>query len=477
MDEDVRNSGGDVVPLRAREDAGQALAASDGTPLILLLQGPVGPFFEHLKRAFEQQGCKVLKVNFNAGDWLSCRGRAILNFNGSPQAWGDWLDAFLQRSRPAAIVLFGDSRPYHRIAIAVAARSGIPVWCLEEGYARPHFVTCELGGNNGSSPLRHAFEGERRGTARALRPVSLVTGNLFRAMAFHATAYAVAKMLGAPFFLGNSAHRHRGLTSETLLWSRNFCRKIINYHANQSFLQNLIEHFEKRYFVVALQVHDDLHLLRHGRGWTMERLITETIQSFARHAAPEHRLVLKVHPMDRGHRSYRAFANRLAALCNCTDRVHVIDDGSIGLLIRHALGVVTVNSTSGLLALNHGKPLLALGDAIYTHQGLTMDGTAGSEAMDRFWRFRTCPDHQRVKFFMRRMHEDSLINGSFYLRDWFAATSEQIVSRVRNNVVQMPSQQPARRQRQKTAARTAQQVADGSDTIQSATDRTSGRMT
>lgn len=460
------------MSLQAREHTGHATAPDDA-PLILLLQGPVGPFFGHLRQAFEQQGCKVLKINFNAGDWLSCRGRSTLNFNGSPQAFGDWLATFLQRSRPAAIVLFGDSRPYHRVAIAAAARSDIPVWCLEEGYARPHFVTCELGGNNGRSPLRRAFEGEQRGASRALRPTKPVTGNLFRAMALHATAYTVAKALGAPFFLSNTFHRNRGLLSEALLWSRGFCRKILSYHANQSFLQHLIEHCEKRYFVVALQVHDDLHLLHHGRGWTMERLITETVQSFARHADAGHRLVLKVHPMDRGHRSYRAFANRLAALSDCPDRIHVVDDGSIGLMIRHSLGVVTVNSTSGLLALNHGKPLLALGDAIYTHRGLTVDGTAGSQALDRFWRTRTCPDHQRVRLFMRRMHEESLVNGSFYLRDWLTSTSEQLVARIRNNVVQLPSRQTANRKKRVAGARNTRQAAEDP---RSGTDPTSERM-
>lgn len=431
MDETVRDSAGDVVALRARKPATQVADA----PLILLLQGPVGPFFAHLKRAFEQHGYRVLKVNFNAGDWLSCHGKASLNFSGSPEIWGEWLDTFLCRSRPAAIVLFGDSRPYHRVAVSMAARVEIPVWCLEEGYARPHFVTCELGGNNGKSPLRQALEGVRCRRATTERPTKPVTGNLFQAMAFHATAYAVAKALGAPFFLGNAFHRNRGLGAEALLWSRGFCRKIVNYHANQSFLQHLIEHLESSYFVVALQVHDDLHLLRHGRGWTMERLITETIQSFARYAETEHRLVIKVHPMDRGHRSYRTFAGRIAALCNCDDRVHVVDDGSIGLMIRHSLGVVTINSTSGLLALNHGKPLLALGDAIYTHPGLVMDAVDGSAALDRFWRDRTGPDSKRIKLFLRLMREESLVNGSFYARDWLAATSQEIVARVRNNVV------------------------------------------
>src|SRR5207244_13108804 len=46
------------------------------------------------------------------------------------------------------------------------------------------------------------------------------------------------------------------------------------------------------YYVVALQVHDDLNLLNNGNGWTMERLIDEATRSFATHA-PSHQRLLR----------------------------------------------------------------------------------------------------------------------------------------------------------------------------------------
>jgi capsular polysaccharide export protein len=263
-------------------------------------------------------------------------------------------------------------------------------------------------------------------------PSRPVKGDLFSAMGANAIAYFTAKTLGTPFFFGNVHHRNRSLLSEGFLWGRGFWRKIAFYHSNYSFLQHLIEYMEGRYFVVALQVHDDQQLLRHGRGWTMERLITETIQSFAAHADPDRHLVFKVHPMDRGHRSYRPFAARIATVCRCPDRVHVIDDGSIGLMIRHSLGVITVNSTSGLLALNHGKPLLVLGDALYGSPRLAT--MARTEEMDRFWRTPTPPDGRLVAFFTKRMHRESQVNGSFYLHDWLLPTSERVFRRIHSRI-------------------------------------------
>ena len=35
---------------------------------VLLLQGPVGPFFSNLAHDLRHAGAEVLKVNFNAGD-------------------------------------------------------------------------------------------------------------------------------------------------------------------------------------------------------------------------------------------------------------------------------------------------------------------------------------------------------------------------------------------------------------------------
>jgi len=428
MDNELRTPSGDVVSLRARQP--RLATAATERPLILLLQGPVGPFFGFVRRVFEQRGFSVIKVNFNAGDWLTCHGAGIWNVVGAPQDWAEPLTSFLATRRPAAIVLFGDGRPYHRIAIAAASRFAIPVWCLEEGYSRPHFVTCERGGNNGASPLCRSSIGAGRRASSEPPPYRPVLGRTFPALAVHASVYAVAKALGATFFRGNASHRQRGLWQEALLWTRSLCRKLVSHHANRRIAKRLAEAFDGRYFVLALQVHDDLNLLRHGRGWTMERLLDDAIASFAVHADSAHRLLIKVHPMDRGHRSYRAEARRIAARAGCSDRVDIVDDGSIGPMIRHALGVVTVNSTSGLVALNHGKPLLALGAAIYAHPGLAMDGADGREALDRFWRAPKAPDAQRVRLFMRRMQEESLINGSFYLRDHAIGTSEAIVARI-----------------------------------------------
>jgi capsular polysaccharide export protein len=409
--------------------------AAASKSLVLLLQGPVGPFFDTLSRALGAGGYDTLKVNFNGGDWVFSHGKGTVNFCGTTDAWADWLQAFIKRDAPLVIVLFGDCRPYHRTAINVAGQLGVPVLCFEEGYARPHFISCEWGGNNARSPLRIDIPAAADPETQ-LEPAELMRGNLFRSMAMEGIAYYLAKAVGAPFFFGNEHHRDRAISSEVILWARNFYRKLRYYPRNNHLTIDLIENQESHYFVVALQVHDDQQLLSHGRGWTMERLITETIRSFARCADPTHQLVFKIHPMDRGHKSYRPFVKQLALLSKCEERVQVLDDG---LLIRHSLGLITVNSTSGLLALNHGKPLLALGDTFYGAEGLATlpkNDALSARSIDDFWQNPIAPQKERVQQFVRHMYRQSLINGSFYLRAHVGDTAERVVQRIR---LQLPS--------------------------------------
>jgi capsular polysaccharide export protein len=57
---------------------------------VLMLQGPVGPFFARLATDLALVGAVVFKVNFNGGDWLFSQGAAfsrVFNFRGRSEDW------------------------------------------------------------------------------------------------------------------------------------------------------------------------------------------------------------------------------------------------------------------------------------------------------------------------------------------------------------------------------------------------------
>jgi len=117
---------------------------------ILLLQGPVGPFFRRLAKELRAAGAEVHKVNFNGGDGLFYP-RGAISWRGHPGDWPQFLARLLQERRIDIVLLFGDCRPIHRVARSVAQQYGVRVGAFEEGYIRPNFVTFEQFGVNGFS--------------------------------------------------------------------------------------------------------------------------------------------------------------------------------------------------------------------------------------------------------------------------------------------------------------------------------------
>lgn len=410
---------------------------SPRTPLILLLQGPVGPFFRHLQQRLVDRGFRVVKINFNGGDLLFSASGDVINFRGSLAQWTLWLNNFLIAQAPAAIVLFGDGRPYHAEALHLASKRQISTWCLEEGYIRPNYVTCERSGNNARSPLTQESTQVHRRPVEESRPVK----NPFVVTAKYAVLQAIAQSALSSRFRDNVRHRERPMVGECVRWALFLARKAAFYPANRLLFRKIVTQRFRNYHVVALQVHDDLNLLRNGNGWTMPRLIDEVTRSFAQHAPPSHQLLFKVHPLDRGHLPYRRIVAEAARKYGCKPRVRTMDDRPIGPMIRHSQGVITVNSTSGVIALEHGKPLLVLGNAVYSTAALRTLPPRHLSEMDAFWTQTAAAPADDVEAFFARMREESLIGGNFYLASESSATADAVADRIHDDFVTTNLQQ------------------------------------
>ncbi len=128
---------------------------------VMLLQGPIGPFFARFAEELEARGFRVLKINFNGGDAFFYRRSGVIDYTDGPDEWEAWLERLLINRDIGRIYLFGDCRAHHRVARAVADRLGVRVFVFEEGYIRPNFVTLEENGVNGfSSLVSRRFTGE-----------------------------------------------------------------------------------------------------------------------------------------------------------------------------------------------------------------------------------------------------------------------------------------------------------------------------
>ncbi len=110
---------------------------------VLLLQGPLGPFFKRLGRDLQQAGAQVYKIDFNGGDWLFSP-RGSIKFRGHLEQWPGFFEHILDQYQIDTVMLFGDCRPIHQIAHKIAARRKLELGVFEEGYIRPNFITLEV---------------------------------------------------------------------------------------------------------------------------------------------------------------------------------------------------------------------------------------------------------------------------------------------------------------------------------------------
>ena len=404
---------------------------------VIMLQGPVGGFFRHLKRALVRRGFQVVKVNFNGGDAFFSIGDGGVHYRDGMAAWKGSFERMVSTERPNAIVLFGDERPVHRVARRVARSFGIPVWCFEEGYLRPNYVTFERDGNNANSPLPRTPEAYDDPVSSA-PPQPL--GSQFLRMASSAVGYFTALRMGQALFPGYEHHRDRPLVNEVRYWARSAYRKALHALPDQLATKHLTGPRRGGFFLVALQVHDDLQLCRHGRGWTSKQFIDETLQSFARSAGPDDHLVFKVHPLDRGHTHTLKRVSRGAARLGLSRRVTVLQSGALAPLVRASRGLLTINSTSGVVAIEAGVPTLVLGDTFYRVPGLAVSADDPHE-MDSFWTSPTRPDAALAHAFISRVRADSLLPGSFYDPTTWDLLCDHVVRRVWSGVPARP--QPA----------------------------------
>ncbi|HVK92803.1 MAG TPA: hypothetical protein VM468_15625 [Mycoplana sp.] len=390
------------------------LFPSKSAPRVLLLQGPVGPFFRKAQVVLNESGFDAWRVCFNVGDRLFAQRDKTLNFSGTADAWSAWFSEMLREHGFDFVVLFGCEREVHRVAIACCDKLGVPVICLEEGYLRPGNITLEFGGNNWRSPIAGKLPPQDYSGRYADRRKGVSYPSSFGAMASYAFLYFSLRNLFSTASERKLFHKQkRMLASEAFYWFKNYYRKFRNLNANYRCVEHLLEHHDRKYFLIPLQVHDDSQLGRAAGSWNGQKLILKSIVSFARNAPANHQLVFKIHPMERGHSRDRQFIQQVSQLNDVADRVHIIDGGSLGLLTRHAAGMITINSTSGLFAIHHGIPLAVMGQAIYRHPDLAFCVNKGID-LDGFWTWKKVAPPEVRNRYLSWLHEQCLQPGDFY---------------------------------------------------------------
>ncbi|MEE9322791.1 MAG: capsular biosynthesis protein [Granulosicoccus sp.] len=377
---------------------------------VLLLQGPIGPFFSRLAEDLEQRGFNVIKVNFNGGDRFFHRSKNAIDYTGSLETWEAWLERLITNKKIGRIYLFGDCRAYHRIAREVAARQPVRLFVFEEGYIRPNFITLEEDGVNGHSPMMDDPVALTK-PARPLPEEITQPKHVFLITACYSMLYYWASAWRGSRFEHYRHHRPFEWLSEGARWIRSGYRKLRYARRERKVLSDLLPQFDGNYFVCPLQVHCDMQVIVHSEFNSIEHFVGDVLASFSKHAPSNKAIVFKHHPLDRGYTDYTClFANLIAEL-GLQDRVFYVHDTCLPTLLKHAQGTVLINSTVGVSSLFHGTPVKCLGDAIYDLPGLTEQ-----QSLDDFWEVDGRVDPAVFQNFRSHLVLRNQLNGNLYRR-------------------------------------------------------------
>jgi len=375
----------------------------------LFLQGMATQFFARLGAALAKKGHDVHRINFNGGDKLFWLRPGAVDFRGDLKAWPQFLEERLAEWGVTDIILFGDCRPLHKEAVRVASLRGIQVFVVDEGYIRPNWVTMELGGVNGNSPLPRDPDWYRN----AAKDTPAWSGGLpapgsFQRRAIEDVIYNVASVGLGWRFPGYETHRPWHPFYEYGGWLKRFARKPSAKRRTARAMKDVMAS-EKPFYLFPLQLDCDSQIRQHSPFGRIMPSIEYVIRSFADHAPADTLLVIKEHPLDNCLTDWRSLVTQVAEATAVEDRVVYVEGGDLEEMLAKSISVVTVNSTVGLIALARGRAVKTLGDAVYDMPELTFQ-----PPLDRFWTEATEPDAALFDCFRRVVAARTQVNGGFF---------------------------------------------------------------
>ncbi|WP_305989273.1 capsule biosynthesis protein [Roseibium sp. MMSF_3544] len=375
----------------------------------LFLQSHPSLFGRQVIKYLRESDVDCSIINLSLSDWGYRIGLRADNYWGTLANWPDYLRTYLKKKQITDLVYYADQRPYHRIAYKISRELKINTFSYEFGYLRPDWITLERGA---MGPFSH-FPNK---PALIRKLASDLDQNLpgehypytFFSEAFNEVAYNFVPALFPVFFpfyqRDRYYHPFRDYPS--------YIPRLLTTRFRETNARLTIQDLKRRkasYFVVPMQMQNDYQVRNHAGYLHLSEMVEEIISSFVRSSPTDQHLVFKVHPLDNSIEQWPKVIRQTAERYQCQSRVIVIDGGNLVELFRHSKGVVLLNSTSGLQALQQGIPVKVLGISVYDVDGMTCQNP-----LDQFWKKPTPPDRPLVNDFVRLLAASIQVKGNFF---------------------------------------------------------------
>jgi capsular polysaccharide export protein len=377
----------------------------------LFLQGMQSSFFKRVGENLVARNCRVSRINFCLGDWIFWGGKNSYQFRGRISEWNDYIEHFLDANKVTDIVLVGEQRRYHDSAIKAAKERGVRVVVTDFGYLRPDWIAIEQDGMNGSSLLPRDID-RIHAINEKLPQVNLEPvfhdGEINRILCDLVYSFSTSlDVLFFPHYVRSDMRPHplKGLFCSLIKWF-----KLLIHYSSTKKLTDRVARGEMPFFLVAMQLEHDFQIVKYSPYNDLIEPIEEIMRSFSECCRHDFKLIFKNHPCDLGIRNWDRIISKLAEKYALGNRVFFIDGGtSLDKLLEYCSGLITVNSTSGLRALQLGCPVKSLSEAVYNMPGLTFQGD-----LDDFWKEPGKPDQNNVEAFVNVISSKLHIRGVFF---------------------------------------------------------------
>ena len=377
---------------------------------VLLLQGPVGPMFVRLANWLEKKGIKVHRVVFNGGDVWDSRSLAknqLTYFDKPSNSWPSTFQDLCFSHSVDVVILFGQHRPCHERIVKDAKKMGLEVVVVEEGYFRPGFATFELGGVNGHSSTLKRFIWQSLTKDTLDLPPDECKFHFLKTC-WHASMHYTLLYLQKSRFSEYKHHRETSLMTNFKYWFQSFKVKLQRSSVDHELFES-IRNCKKQFFFLPLQHDGDAQITHYSSFKRIDVFIEKVINSFAKHGLSEDVLLIKQHPMSRGGVGHEKFINDLAIKLGIGHRVFCIWESHNPSVLDACKAVVLINSTMGFQALKRGKPVKALGQALFDLPGL-----ASQQTLEEFWINPQVPDTEISHNFLLQLKRLTQVPCSIY---------------------------------------------------------------
>lgn len=375
----------------------------------LFLVGPIGTFFARLSNYFEENNIRTYKISFPLYEYGFPKSR-LIKFHKDIFLFKNYLKKILIEKEIKHIFMYGNVLIPHQQTLDLLEELkkediNINSHIFELGYLRPNFVTLENKGINYNSDFIKSREFY----------INQNSYKVFPTPRKHAR-FRIRKIWKTVTFINHSFKNYKIVNGEHKLQPKPI---YIWFQIKGFFLKyffRLTEYklkqkcfFEKKFFIVILQVSTDSQLTEGSDIKNNEKFIYKVIKDFAK-ANVDNYLVFKHHPRDRGYTNYSNQIKKISKKFGLNKKVFYIHDYFLSKLFQNSncKGTVLINSTVGYQSLYHSIPLKSLGIAPYNIKGLS-----DQRNLTSFFKNTSTVDRLLFKKFYRYILENSQINGNF----------------------------------------------------------------